>query len=221
MTSRSDQNRATRTPAAPVRATRLAVVASLGVLLLVLPVFAAPARADHSHWSIGAGFHVGNVHFRLAFGGHDHHRPGYYYRTDHRLRYRGHRCSDRCFRAAGSVYHHPSCSLVAAHFDHHHVAPVFLFDRYAPPPVWRGRYYDGHRFGSPYVYDGHRRHHRHPRVHHDRHHRDHRYDHDRHHRSYDRHDRRHWKDRRHDGHRGRGHGHERHHRRDRRGGPHR
>lgn len=199
-----------------------AAVAALTTLLLVLPAAAAPARAGHSGWSVGAGFHIGGVQFSLAFGGHDHHRPGYYYRTDHRLRYRGHRCTDRCFRDGGYAYHAPSCSLVAAHFDHHRVAPVVLFDRYAPPPVWRGHYYEDHR--PPYRYDRHDRYdreHRYDRY--DRFDRHDRYDrrHDRRDRYYDRHDRRHWKDRRHDGHRGRGRGHEKHHRRDRRGGPHR
>ena len=202
---------------------RGAAVAALATLLLVLPATAAPARAGHSGWSIGAGFHIGGVHFSLAFGGHGHHRPGYYYRTDHPLRYRGHRCSDRCFRARGHVYHHPGCSLVTAHFHHYRVPPVAIFDRYAPPPVWRGHHYRDVR--PPYRYHGYYDHDRYDRWHdrrdryHDRRERYSERRHDRRDRHYDRHDRRHWKDRRHDGHRGRGRGHHEHHRRDWRGGP--
>lgn len=114
----------------------------IGALLAVLLVAAGPARADHREWSIGAGFDIGGIFFHLAFGAHDHHAPSYYYRTSHTIRVRGHHCSDLCFREGRTAYHHPSCPLVGAYFGGYQARPAFLFDRYAPQPVWRGHYYE-------------------------------------------------------------------------------
>lgn len=170
--------------------TTLALVPALVAALFLLPT---PAAADHTGWSIGAGFQIGGAHFSLVFGGHDGYRPGYYYRTTQRLHVRAARCSDRCFLDGHRTYHHVSCPLVAAHFGRYHVHPELLFDRFAPPPVWRGQRY---RVDVPYRYDRYDRDDRYRRH-------DHRFDrHDRwsdrrdHRRHSDHYDRDHWRDRR-------------------------
>lgn len=190
----------------------------LGTLLTVLLVAAGPARADHRDWSIGAGFDLGGVFFHLAFGARDHHSPDYYYRTDRTIRVRGHHCSDLCFRDGRTVVHHQSCPLVGAYLGLHQVPPVLLFDRYAPPPVWRGH---NDRSASPW-----RTHRYHDR--HDRRYRSERYDRDRSTDRYrrfrrdDRYDHDDWRDRRWHDRRDRSHRDRGHHRRDRdhRGGGH-
>jgi hypothetical protein len=120
--------------------TRTHILVLAGALLL-LPLTAQAAHADHVGWSFGAGFHVGNAYFSLGFGAHAGYAPGYYYRTSGRVYAQGHHCSDRCFRDGGIVYHAASCPLVRAYFDHYGVQPAFLFERFAPAPLWRGRYY--------------------------------------------------------------------------------
>jgi hypothetical protein len=190
----------------------------LGTLLTVLLVAAGPARADHREWSIGAGFELGGVFFHLAFGAHDHHSPDYYYRTSRTIRVRGHHCSDLCFRDGRTVAHHQSCPVLGAYLSHHRVRPVVLFDRYAPPPVWRGHHYESASPWRNHRYDD--RYRRHDRS--SRHDRDRSWD--RSQRSWrdDRYDHDHWRDHRRSERRDRSHRQRGHHRRDRghRGGGH-
>jgi len=144
-------------------AAAIVVVALLAFLL----VAAVPVRADHREWSIGAGFDIGGIFFHLAFGAHDYHTPHYYYRTSDTIRARGHHCSELCFRDGRTVYHHQSCPLVGAYLSSYQVRPVLLFDRYAPPPVWRGHHYESafpwrthrydDRFDRSYRYERHDR----------------------------------------------------------------
>jgi len=163
--------------------TRTTALVLAGALLL-LPLATPAAHADHTGWSLGAGFRIGNAFFTLAFGAHGHYAPGYYYRTTERLDYPSHYCTDRCFRDGRTYYHAASCPVVAAHLSHYRVVPGFLFDRFAPAPVWSGRYY---RDVTPWRsgrYDRYDRYNRYDRY-------DHRYD-----RRSDRYDRR--SERRHD-----------------------
>ena len=126
---------------------RAVPVAVLSLALAFAPVLAAPAEAGHRGWSIGAGFHVGGVHFVLAFGAHGRYHPDYYYRTHHRVHHRGYSCSDRCFRQSRYSYHHGSCPLLGRHFGVHRAYHAEVFDYYAPPPVWEGRYYGSYEPG--------------------------------------------------------------------------
>lgn len=173
----------------------------LTTALLLTPVLAAPAEASHdAGLRASAWFSIGGVDFSLVFGARGGH-PDYYYRTDHRFGYRGHRCTDRCYRDRGYAYHSIDCPMVGYHMDRYRQRPHLLFRGYAPAPWWRGAYYgDGHgrswhRGDRDRYYDRH-----YHRGHHDRHDR---YDRDR------RHDRRH-RDRGWDRGRGRGHAKHRH-----------
>lgn len=153
---------------------RAVSAAILSLSMALAPAFVAPAEADHRDWSIGAGFRIGNAHFELVFGEHGRrHGPDYYYRTRDRVAHRGYQCSDRCYRESRYSYHHQSCPLVGRHFAAHHVYRAQVFDHYAPPPVWQGRYYESYEPRYDRRYDSYR-------------YDDHRY---RDNRSYDRHDR--------------------------------
>lgn len=84
------------------------------------------ARAE-SPWYLLGDMRVGGIHFSVGFdSGHggrygEYARP--YYRTNHRLRYRGRQCSSFCFRRNRDYYHHESCFLLAAHFTRHDFGP--------------------------------------------------------------------------------------------------
>lgn len=122
---------------------------ALGALMTVPPVLAPSAEASHGDWVFGARFRVGDALFNIGFVpqsiGYGHYRPVYYYRTPEPLRYRGHRCHDRCYHRGGYSYHYATCPLVQRHFRHHNLHPRSVFVRHAPR--YRGydeRYYDGY-----------------------------------------------------------------------------
>ena len=186
---------------------RIVTASLLTTALLITPLLAAPAEARHdSGFSVGGWFSIGGIHFSLVFGSRGGH-PDYYYRTDDRFQYRGHRCTDRCYRDRGYSYHSLDCPVVGYHMDRYHQRPHMLFRGYAPAPFWRGAFYgDGHGSWGHHDRDRYydRRYGRY-----DRHGRYDRYDrYDRHGR-YDRHDRGRHRGR-HDRHRGRGRGHHEH-----------
>lgn len=121
----------------------LTMVLTAALLLSVAP----PASAGGLGFHFGAGFQIGPVNFHIAFGGHDHHRRGYYYKTSHHLKYRGARCNDRCFRQDRHYYHDTRCPLLSAHFRHYRVHPGAIFEHYAPHyssqyPGYDNGYYD-------------------------------------------------------------------------------
>jgi hypothetical protein len=179
----------------------------LTTALLITPLLAMPAEASHDRgFGVGAWFAIGGIDFSIVFGSRGGH-PGYYYRTDDRFGYRGHRCTDRCYRDRGYGYHSLDCPMVGYHLDRYHQRPHLLFRGYAPAPWYRGSYYgDGHRGWDRGDRD--RYYERHHRGHHDRYDRHDRYDHRD--RRYDRHDRRDRRGRGWDRGRGRGHAKHRH-----------
>jgi hypothetical protein len=178
-----------------MRRTLLAAV--LAGATLFTPGLIPEARASHDWFAIGTAFRIGAAHISFVFGrpsyGYD---PAYYYRYDRPVHYRDHHCSRYCFRDAGSYYHHESCPLIGAHFQHYQVDPYWAFSRYAPrinadDYGYRGRYrgYGDHdRYGRYDRYDDRDRYDRDDRYERDRYERD-RYDRDRYGR--DRHDRDH------------------------------
>ncbi len=120
-------------------------------VLFLLPALAQPAVAHGGGFSLGGWFSVGGVSFSLVFGAPSYGGPpGYYYRTPASFGVRGIRCTDRCFRRGGYVYHDPSCPVVGRYFDRYGVQPGPLFEGYAPPPVWGGAYYDEGYYGGVY-----------------------------------------------------------------------
>lgn len=128
------------------------VLAAVGGALIAGLALAPPAEASHG-WSFGAGFHVGDAHFRIGFGpGSRGYAPAPFFYTTHRLGYRGHSCHGACFRRGRGFYHHAACPLVGFHFRRagHHVG--WFVDQYAPwGPGYRGGYgyrgyYDPHGY---------------------------------------------------------------------------
>ena len=105
------------------------VVAVVLSLTLFLP---APAQA-HEWLGYGPGFRIGGIELSIFFGqpSFSRHRD-YYYRSAYPLNYRGHRCSDACFRDGGYYYHSDSCPLVTEHFHRYGVRRDDVFQRYAP-----------------------------------------------------------------------------------------
>ena len=164
---------------------------ALGALMMVPPVLAPTAEAAHGDWVFGARFRVGNALLNIGYAtpAYGHHRPVYYYRTQAPLRYRGHRCHDRCYHRGGYNYHYATCPVVNRHFRHHRVDARAVFARHAPRYGGYDRYdrgYDRDRYddrgrgrgyyrdddrgrGRGYYRDDHRRH---DRRHHGRHDRD-------------------------------------------------
>lgn len=149
----------------------LVAIAATATLLLA-PGFTTPARAAHSDWYVGGGFRIGPVHFSIVLGGPgQRHQGHYYYRSNHRVHYRGYQCTDRCFKQRGYYYHDPYCPVVLQHFDRHRANPYAAWERYAPRyrdgyPQYRDRGDYGRRWARP-RHDGHDRYDRHD-------HRDHR-----------------------------------------------
>jgi hypothetical protein len=125
---------------------KVLLTAAVTAALALAPGLVPEARAGHDWLAIGTGFRIGHAHVAVVLGrpalGVGFHQPAYYYRYDRPIRYRGHRCSQYCFRDAGSYYHHGSCSLVGAHFRAYRVDPRFVLARYAPRFDHR---YDRHR----------------------------------------------------------------------------
>lgn len=125
---------------------RTLVAISLGALMLA-PSFTPSAAADvfvGGDWVFGAGFRVGDFHFSIGYAAPRYgSAPVYYYRSSPRLAYRGHRCSDRCFRHGNYAYHHRDCPLVRHHFSRYRAEPARVLARWAPDY----RYYSdrGHR----------------------------------------------------------------------------
>lgn len=159
---------------------RRALLSTALVLTALIALAASPARAQVS-WVVGADFHVGNAYFSLGYQRpavrpYGYYEPVYYYRVRAPLRYDGVHCTSSCYLRDGYYYHHPSCPVVARHFQR--------YDFY-PSRIWAS-------VGIPYRYGGY---HAAPRPYyrHDYRRYDHRY-----------YDRRHY-DRRYDSH-GRGHG---------------
>ncbi|HEX2641847.1 MAG TPA: hypothetical protein VHU81_02565 [Thermoanaerobaculia bacterium] len=119
------------------KATSFIVAVVMSVMTLSLP---APAQA-HNWIGYGPGFRIGGIELSIFFGQPSYSRyRDYYYRSARPFNYRGHRCSDACFRDGGYYYHHESCPLVAEHFHHYGVRRDEVFDRYAP----RYDRYDGY-----------------------------------------------------------------------------
>lgn len=111
------------------KATSFVVAAVMSLLTLSLP---APAQA-HNWIGYGPGFRIGGIELSIFFGQPSYSRyRDYYYRSARPFNYRGHRCSDACFRDGGYYYHHESCPLVAEHFHHYGVRRDQIFERYAP-----------------------------------------------------------------------------------------
>lgn len=164
---------------------RRCAIAALTLTLAAAPGIVPTAEAASIELSFGAGFRIGGIFFDLGIhsrGGryHDH-----YYRTRHRVHYKGHSCSRACYRHEGYDYHHRSCSVVKHHFHRYGWDEARVYRTYGPDY--------GYRYDRRPRYD-------------DRHERYDRYD--RHHRRYDRYDRRY--DRRHDRHERRHHRRHRH-----------
>ncbi|MFN7961353.1 MAG: hypothetical protein U0002_08790 [Thermoanaerobaculia bacterium] len=139
--------------------TRHRALSVLALALLVTPLFTLPAQAGQFHFSVGAGFRIGGLHFNLVLGHSDHHH-GYYFRTADPFSYGHLSCSDRCFRDGGYTYHDRSCPLVRHHLDRYHVDGRWLFDRYAPSDAYyddengRGSYYGDDDTDYDGRYDG-------------------------------------------------------------------
>ncbi len=135
---------------------RLLILTLLISVLFITPALARPAEAQAiGGLSVGGWFSVGNVDFSLVFGAPVYGRaPDYYYRAP--AWFAPAACADS-FREGGYVYFDPGCPEVRAYFARYHQRPELLFEGYAPPPVWRGRYYgdrdDGYRYGRRYGYD--------------------------------------------------------------------
>lgn len=121
---------------------------ALGTLMLVPPLFVPAAEAAHGDWVFGARFRVGDALFNIGFvpASYDPYRPVYYYRTNEPLRYRGHRCHDRCYHRSGYSYHYATCPVVQRHFRHFGLHPRTVFSRYAP----RYDRYDDRRYDDRY-----------------------------------------------------------------------
>lgn len=118
-------------------------------LTLVLGFGGAAFEPAHAgDWHIGGGFRVGGAHFSLAFDrGYRHHRPHYYYRTKHSIRYDGYRCGSYCLKRSSYTYHHAGCPLVLHHFRRNHFHPARVWD-YVRGSARRHRDYYGDRYYS-------------------------------------------------------------------------
>ena len=126
-------------------------IPTIAALLVVAPGWSAPAAAE-SWWHAVGDLHLGGVHFVVGYHhGPDGYRryPGRYYRTAHRLRYRGHRCGSLCYRRGRRDYHHASCPLLDAHARHH----GYPGDYFAPYPGRYTPYDDRYRDDDGYWYD--------------------------------------------------------------------
>lgn len=158
------------------------VAAAIAGSLALAPGLAAPAHAEHADWYVGGGFRIGPVHFNIVLGGPGHRYHGHhYYRSKHRVQYRGYQCNDRCFKQGGYDYHDPYCPTVLHHFDRYRANPYAAWDRYAPrhrePYLQyrdRGDYGRGYHDDRGYRGRGYDRDHRYRGRGHDRHHRRHR-----------------------------------------------
>ena len=130
---------------------KVLLTAAVTAALAFAPGLVPEARAGHDWLAIGTGFRIGHAHIAVVLGrpaiGIGFHQPAHYYRYDRQIRYRGHRCSQYCFRDAGYYYHHDSCGLAAAHFRAYRVDPRFVFARYAPRLDSRYDRYGGHERG--------------------------------------------------------------------------
>ena len=118
--------------------------------------------AEAGDWYVAGGFRVGGVAFSVAYDRHrHHHRPYYYYRTGHQVRYDNYRCGSYCFKRKRSYHHHPTCPLVLHHFRRNHFHPAEVWD-HVRAPRYRGRYgyYDRYRSQRYHPYDYYRDHHR-------------------------------------------------------------
>ena len=128
-------------------------------LLLVGSGSLTPADAE-SFWYAIANVRIGGVHFSVGYhtpSSHRHRRyRGRYYRTRHKLRYKGHRCGSSCYRRGGYDYHHESCGLLGAHLRRNPYQPSYggywnepYDDRYSDD-----RSYPYERYGDDrYYYD--------------------------------------------------------------------
>lgn len=123
-------------------------------LLLLLAVAAPqPAEAGLDGWLFGAGFRVGDVHFRVGYAQAGPYGPNYYFEAAGPLRYPAYSCSGYCQYRAGRHYHHADCPLVRHHFSRYGYAPDHLLVYYGPPPP---RYYaPPPPYYYPHPYDRH------------------------------------------------------------------
>ena len=115
--------------------------------LLVSSGTARDAEANHEDWLFGAGFRIGGFAFHVAspaywHSGAPYDDRDYFFRTFHRIRYRGYACSAFCFRQQRHVYHPASCPLVSHHFRRYGYTTHAVNARYGPrpfPPRGRAR----------------------------------------------------------------------------------
>lgn len=139
---------------------RKANVVLLAAATFVVGGMASDASAE-SPWHAFGGVRIGGIHFSVGFdaersGRYDRYeRP--YYRTSHRLHYRGRECGSFCFRRRGDYYHHESCPVLGAHFSRYDYGPQYRRDRSRGEDRY---FYRDHEFERDYRYE--RRRHRHP-----------------------------------------------------------
>lgn len=152
------------------------------VALLALPAFGPRAlQAAVDSWYFGGAFSIGGVRLRVGYVDYGRWGPSYYFEAAKPFRYRGYRCSDRCYVRGRSHLHHPSCNATAYHFRRHGYSSRYLIDRFGPV-LPRHRYYGppARYYGAPPSYDRfryppprYRNHRRYDYRHDDRRHRDH------------------------------------------------
>lgn len=138
----------------------VAVALALATLLVPLGVAPPAAEAGHGSWiAIAGAFAVGGAQFSFGYHepGYGHYQPAYYYRVNRPLPYHGgHRCTTYCYVRDDYYYHHPSCPLVGAYFEHYNYRPTYYGHHrpyYVPRPYVHHRYH-GHGRGHHEHYRG-------------------------------------------------------------------
>ena len=142
--------------------------AALAAVLLTAPGMVPEARADHSRWTVGAGFSIGHLVFNIVLGSpYQRSHAGYYFRARNPFRDDRYSCNRLCFKERDHYYHDPQCPALLHHFKRHRYNPYDVFESYAPyddTPYLQYRDRDQHEHRSydrGYRYrDDHRRSHR-------------------------------------------------------------
>lgn len=133
---------------------RFQIPALLSLLVLV-PVGPRPIQAAVDSWYFGGAFSIGGVRLRVGYVDRGRWGPSYYFEAAKPFRYRGYRCSDRCFVRGRTHLHHPRCNAAAYHFRHYGYSGGYLIDRFGPVlPRDVYRYYGApeHYYGAPPSY---------------------------------------------------------------------